>query len=135
MKLLKILPFMESQEIKDLAIQIINGESKGIKLVLCYPFLNREDLDEVIELCIEKGQSKDVNLALPFASKETIKKIYEGIKSGSLKGISEHMLFPFLSKEQRKSVFDDLVKEAANDPSQEEDDEIYVDDEEELKEV
>lgn len=110
--LVTLLPFMDSQEIKELAIKVVTGETKGIKLVILFPFLRRQDLDEVIDLCIEQGQAKHVNYALPFASRETVKKIYEGIKSGKLKGINEHMLFPFLDQDLRKSIFDDLVQKA-----------------------
>ena len=128
MKLVTMLPFMESEEIKELALKVINKEVKGIKLVVLYPFLRREDLDEIVELCIEKGLSKELNWALPFVSKKTIEKIYEGIKDGSLKGIKEHMLFPFLGKEQRKTIFDDLVKQAQENASDDDDDELNDED-------
>lgn len=134
MKLVALLPFMESEEIKELAIKIINEEVKGIKLVITYPFLRNEDLDEIIELCIEKGRSKDINHALPFASKETIAKILKGIEDGTLEGINSTMLFPFLGKKERKSIFDDLVKKAATQAAQDSDVEVEIyDDEEEIE--
>jgi mannose/fructose-specific phosphotransferase system component IIA len=133
MKLVALLPFMESEEIKELALKIINGEVKGIKLVILYPFLRNEDLDEIIELCIENNRSKDVNYALPFASKETIAKIHKGVEDGTLTGINSHMLFPFLGKEQRKSIFDDLVKQATEKAAQESDKEDDLYDEEEIE--
>ena len=130
MKLVGLLPFMESNEIKELALKIINGEVKGVKLVVLFPFLRNEDLDDVIDLCIEKGLTKEINRALPFASKDRVNAIYEAVQAGKLEGINENMLFPFLGKEHRKSLFDSLIKkaheEAVNKESKEEDEEeIY----------
>lgn len=111
-KLVMLLPFMEAEELKDLAMKIINKEVQGVKIMMLYPFLNSEDLNEVVNLCIEKGETKAINTAIPFLNKEMINKIYEGVKDGSIKGVKEHMLLPFLGKKMRKGLFDDLIKEA-----------------------
>ena len=122
MKLISLLPFMESNELKDLALKIINGEVKGVKLVMLYPFLDREGLDEVVEVLIEKGEGRGLTHALPFMSKVSVQKIYEGIKDGSIKGVKEHMLIPFLGKSQVKDLFDDLVKKAQENSTEDSDD-------------
>jgi mannose/fructose-specific phosphotransferase system component IIA len=122
MKFAGILPFMESEELRDLAFKIISGEQKGVKLVMLYPFLNNDHLEEVIDKCIEENYSKYINMALPFASSKTVRKIYEAVKEGTLTGINSNMLFPFLDKELRKSVFDDLIKKANESGTAEDDD-------------
>jgi len=111
-KLVRLLPFMDGEELKELALKIVNGEVKGVKLVILYPFLNSEDLNEIVELCIEKGLSKEVTTAIPFLSSKMIDKIYDGIREGKITDIKEQVLFPFIGKAKRKVMFDDLVKEA-----------------------
>jgi hypothetical protein len=124
-KLTKILPFMESEELKELAIKIINEEVKGVKFVVLLPFLSRSDLDEIIELLIEKKNSKYLRYCYPFCSKESIKKIYEGIKDGSIEGLKEETIFPFLGKDMLKGMFDKYVKDAEENynPDEEKNDE------------
>ena len=129
MKLIHILPFMETEELKALAIKIINEEVKGVKLVTVFPFLSHEDLDEVIELLIEKGKGKQLTYVLPFATENTIHKIFKGVKDGTIKGVREHAIYPFLAKEELKEMFNKLVKEA--DEHAKENDEEEADEEDE----
>ncbi len=125
-KLIYILPFMESEELKELALKIINEEFKGIRLRMLFPFLLRDDLDAIIDLLIEKKKSRQLNFALPFMSKQKIQQIYEGIIKGEIEGVHERALYPFLGKEELKNMFDHLVKEAKKDEDDEED-EINID--------
>lgn len=124
MKLAALLPFMESDDLKELALKIIEGEVKGVKLVILYPFLRGKDLDEIIDICLEKGYTKEVKHALPFVNQETIKKIYQGVKDGSIEGIKEHSIFPFLGRSELKEMFDELVKEATENASESVDEEV-----------
>ena len=130
MKMIGLLPFMDNEELKELALKIFNGEVKGIKLVVLYPFLSNEDLDEIIDLCIEKGFTKQITHALPFVSKSTLNKIYDGVKEGTITGVKESSLYPFLGKDKIKSIFDDLVNEASMAAQEaEENQEVYEDEE------
>ncbi len=128
-KLMHILPFMENEELKELAIKIINKEVKGVKLHMLYPFLSKEDLNEMIKVMIEKNDVANLKYVLPFASKEMIDLIYEGIKNGTIKDMKEHYLYPFLGKDKLKDMFDTLVSRAADEPD--EDDEEDEDEEDE----
>jgi len=130
-KLTHILPFMETEELKTLAIKIINEEVKGVKLVTVFPFLSHEDLDEVIELLIEKGKGKQLTYILPFATKKTIQRILKGVKDGSIKGVREHALYPFLDKEELKEMFDKLVKEVDEHAKENDNEEVDEEDEDE----
>lgn len=122
MKLKYILPFMESKELKELAVNIINGEVKGVKLVIVFPFLSNSDLDEIVELLLEKKDGKNLTYSLPFVSSETIDKIYEGIKSGEIEGVKEKYLYPFLSQDKLRDMFNHLVSEATENACEDEED-------------
>jgi hypothetical protein len=74
---------------------------------------------------IEKKNSKYLRYCYPFCSKESIKKIYEGIKDGSIEGLKEETIFPFLGKDMLKGMFDKYVKDAEENynPDEEKNDE------------
>ena len=119
-KLIHILPFMESEELRELALNIINEEVKGVKLVHLFPFLSNDDLDEIVDLLIEKKMGRQLTCVLPFVSKKTLNKIYEGVQEGKITDIKEHVMYPFLGKEKLKSMFNDLVKKAQKEAEEEE---------------
>ena len=125
-KLVRILPFMENEEIKELAYQVINGEVKGVNLVLLFPFLTNTDLDEIVDLLIKKKDGKKLQHAVPFASRETVDKIYAAVKSGDIKGLKESYLFPFLGKDQLKSMFKIFVQQATENAGNEEESETHI---------
>lgn len=112
MKLIQLLPFMENEEIKELALQILNNEVEGIKLVVVYPFLSSEDLDEIVDILIERKETRSLQMALPFISREKVSAIHEKVQSGELEGIKETMLLPFLGKKAIKRMVKDLINQA-----------------------
>ena len=125
-KLVRILPFMDNEEIKELAYQIINEEVKGVRLVLLFPFLSNSDLDEIVDVLIEKKDAKKLQHAIPFASRETVDKIYKAVQAGEIEGLKESFLFPFLGKDQLKSMFKIFVEQAKNESDDESDDETHI---------
>ena len=122
-KLARILPFMEKSELKELAYKIMNKEVEGIKLFIVFPFLDRADFDEIVDLLIQNNDSKNLERAIPFASKTKIDAIQEAIISGKITGIDEYRLYPFLSKDKLKGMFDQILKEAKDNPQNDDDDE------------
>jgi hypothetical protein len=128
LKLTHILPFMETEELKELALKVINDEVKGVKLMTLFPFLSRENLDEIVELLIQKGKGRELTRVLPFASKKTVKQIMEGIKDGSIKGVKENHLYPFLEEGELKEMFDALVKQAHENAEVEDDEDDDLED-------
>lgn len=112
MRYVSLLPFMDSEELKELANQIIKGEVEGVNIVVLYPFLNNEDLEEIVDQLIELNEGKKLTSALPFVSNKTVEKIYQKIQDGTLTGVNENALLPFLPKSKIKEMFYDLVKKA-----------------------
>lgn len=129
MKLMHILPFMDSEEIKELADQIIAGEVTNVSLTKLYPFLKSEVIEEIIEQFTEQQSYKQIYTALPFISKKAVNRLYERVQNGELKGFKEQALIPFLGKSALKDIFKTLVKEAKNDDSEESVVDLYEDEE------
>ena len=113
MKYIHMLPFLDEEDLDELVEKILNGEAKGIRIVTLYPFLSRTSLDKLVDKLIKEGKSKELNGALPFMSKEKINEIYDAVKEGKLEGIDEMFLMPFLGKNKIKEMFNDLVKKAS----------------------
>ena len=129
MKYVTLLPFMDSEELKDLAEKIISQEVKGVNIVTLYPFLDRSSLDEIVEKLIEAKDGRKLRSALPFVSRETVEKIYQGVKDGSITGINEHSLLPFLGRKAIKDMFYDLIKDLP-ETDFDKDEDFFDDDEE-----
>ena len=113
MKLAALLPFMETEELKKLAFDIVEGKQENVKLTILFPFLDSSDLDEIVNLLIEKGEGKKLYSALPFVKKETLNKIHQAFKDGKLENFKEEALLPFLDKTAIKDMFNDLLNKTA----------------------
>jgi len=128
MKYTTLLPFMDSEDLKDLADKIISGEVKNVKIVTLYPFLNRETMNAIIDFLIKEKRYKDLYSALPFISKDKINELYEASKNGELEGFKSSALIPFLGKSKIKEIFNTLVSEAAFDDDEDDEDDFDDDD-------
>ncbi len=115
MKYITMLPFMEQEDLKELAYQVINDEVKGVKLVVLFPFLDQKTLDEIVDKLIEKGNSRELQRAIPFISESKIEKIQEAIKNGKLPDFKEEYLLPFLGHDKIKEMFKDMIKKATKE--------------------
>jgi len=124
MKLISLLPFMDEEELKELAQKIINKEITGVRLAILFPFLSSHYLEELVDELIKTNSTKELYQALPFLSKESVQKIYDSVKKGELKGFKEHALIPFLGKSAIKDLFNTLVKEAMENPSTDTDEDL-----------
>ncbi|MBN2877260.1 MAG: hypothetical protein JXL85_06365 [Bacilli bacterium] len=118
-KLMKILPFIETDELKELAIKVINGEVKGVSLKMIFPFLPNEELDEIIDQLIEKNDSANLKYSIPFLSKKKLGVVFAAVKEGKVTGLEEHYFYPFLGQDQLKEMFRDLVKTASEESNSE----------------
>lgn len=113
MKIAALLPFMETEELKQLAFDILDGKHENVKLTMLFPFLDSKDLEEIVDLLIEKGQGEKLYGTLPFISKATLGKIQQAIKDNKLENFKEEALLPFLDKNAIKDLFNDLLKKTA----------------------
>lgn len=132
MKLMHVLPFMDSEEIKELADQILAGEVTNVSLTMVYPFLTSEYIEELIEKMTEERSYKQIYTALPFISKQAVNRLYERVQNGELKGFKEEALIPFLGKSNLKAIFKELIKKAEKEPD-ESVEELFEDDEDDEK--
>lgn len=131
MKLISLLPFMENEEIRELAEQIISGEVTGVKLVVLFPFLKTEDLEAIVDQLVEKNDTKQILTALPFVSREKVSELYDLCKEGKLENCKESMFLPFLGKSKIKDLVKELIKQAKEQApnTSDDEDEFEIDEE------
>lgn len=122
MKATHLLPFMSNEDLNELAESIISGDTKGVPLAMVYPFLDRDDLDRLVEQAASQGRTKDVVSALPFLSKEAVQRLHERVASGELEGVREEAFLPFLGKAKIKELFKQYVKQAKHSNEADEED-------------
>jgi hypothetical protein len=120
-KIDSLIPFMGAKELKELAIKIINGEVKGIKLYKLYPFLNQEAIKEVVQLLIDNKKGSQIKFALPFLSEDLLLDVLNQVRKGDIDDMQEEYFYPFLGKDQIKELFNEYVKEASVSEDSEED--------------
>lgn len=123
MKYTHLLPFMEREELKKIAYEIINEELKGVKLEALYPFLDEKTLDEIVDLLIEKKRKSSLVRIIPFISKEKIEKIYEAADSGEIPDFDTTMCLPFLESNKVKEIFRKLIKKASTEADDDDEEE------------
>jgi hypothetical protein len=115
MKYTKLLPFLENEELKKIAFEIVNGDLEGVNLTHLFPFLDREDLHEVVNVLIDKKDTDMLNKVIPFVSKEMVLKIYYAAEKGELPDFDTSHCIPFLGSDKVKDIFRDLVKKSSSE--------------------
>ena len=129
MKLLHLLPFMDQEDMTELLEKIKQGEVKGVKYVYLYPFLNTEELDQLVDYHVEQGSKKEIYAALPFMSNERLSKLYEQVKNKKIEGFKEEALIPFLGQKKIKELVKELIAKGEVEGAEDEDDITVVFDE------
>lgn len=122
MKYTQLLPFMDREELKKIAQEIINGELKGVKLKTLFPFLGRESLHELVDQLIEKKETETIQSIIPFVSSEKVLEIYNAAEKGEIPNFDSSGCIPFLDSEKIKEIFRELVKNAPVDPNLDDED-------------
>jgi len=117
-----LLPFMDKEELKSIALKVVNGELPGVKLERLFPFLGRENLHEIVDQLIVTKNSKSISAALPFLGKEKVKDIYEKALNGDLPDFDIQRCLPFIGSDKIKELFEALAKKAADEPNDDDDD-------------
>ena len=111
MNVYKYLPFMNDEDLEELADKILSNEVTEVPLYKLYPFLSKHKLEEIVEQLIEKNDHDHLKHALPFISENTIHLIREKITEGKLEGFDESHLLPFMNPTEIKELFYAKLKE------------------------
>jgi hypothetical protein len=111
MKLVRMLPFLEDEELKELVDAILNNEleENSISVMEIVPFLEEEDTNRLFQAAIEEKIDVNPVVFFPFLEKEVIDQVIEKIQSGEITTISIDSITPFLDDNQIKKIFKNLL--------------------------
>ena len=107
--LIAALPFMDKEELLDLANKVINKEETRIPLVTILPFVDEKDCDELFIKLIDKQEESDVTYFAPFISEELLDKVVDEYVNGKYQHLNMSALYPFMSSESVKKVFNYIL--------------------------
>jgi predicted CopG family antitoxin len=127
MKYTQLLPFLDKEELRKVASEIISGEIRNVRLETLFPFLGRDNMSDLVQELIEKKDSKTLQKALPFISKDKVQEIYQVAQKGELPDFDASRCIPFLGAEEIKKIFRELLHQASLNP-----DETYLNEEDEV---
>lgn len=98
-----MLPFLESEDLYELAKEILNG-NVDMDIVALLPFMDEDDVDKICaDLANNPERAEKVNLVAmyPFASEEYIDKLFV---SQAKQGKIDNAALPFVSDEALHSL-------------------------------
>ncbi len=115
MKYTQLLPFMDKEELKKIAQEILSGELKGVRLETLFPFIGKTYLHEIVDQLIEKKETETLQHTIPFISRDKVLDIYHAAVKGELPDFDASSCIPFLGSDQIKEIFRELVKNAPHE--------------------
>ena len=111
-KLVKILPFMDEEDVHEVVDKILNDDPdfKGVNVAAIMPFLEEEDCDKIF---IKKLQEDD-DIALElvnFVSEECLTLLVDAYIAGKYPNLNVDKLYPFLDGDDvKKLIYFELRK-------------------------
>lgn len=105
-----IYPFISDSKIDELFLKALSGELK-LNFIEILPFVSNQLIDDEFMKRLENNE--DFLPLLPFISREILTKIVDSYLAGN-ENINMDHIYPFLSEEDIKRLFDHIIKEERN---------------------
>jgi 2-phospho-L-lactate guanylyltransferase (CobY/MobA/RfbA family) len=111
MKLVRMLPFLENAELKELVDSILNDQldKDSISIIEVVPFLEDEEINRLFNGAIEGKIDVNPVAFLPFLENEAMNELVDRIQSGEITNVKIESIIPFLEKEQIQKIFRDTL--------------------------
>jgi hypothetical protein len=105
-KLAKMFPYMQEEEIHEIAEQILNGdeELKDIDIASLLPFMSQEDAGALFEKSLEAGDKLYLD-CVPYVGEEVLSKLVDRYVSGECQDLRMDGIYPYLSSKDVKRIF------------------------------
>jgi len=111
MKIVRMLPFLDSEEIDELLELLLNNELKDESLSISsiLPFLHREQIKKVLDKSLEGTIAIKPVYILPFLQDEELDELVDKINGEETDVLKMDELLPFLNKKQIQKLFQDSI--------------------------
>ncbi len=107
-KLIKILPFMDEDDIHEIIERMLNSDEslKDLDIVSMLPFLSDEDCDKLFIKSLNDGNfNYEPSSIAPFVSEQALSLVVDAYIKGEFKNCKIESLYPFLSSKDVKRLF------------------------------
>ncbi len=111
MKIKTMIPFLDDDELKELADKIAKsetGEYEGVTMRDLLPFLEEEDIDALLIADAKRGV--DPFICYPFASEEGLNLLVSLIQNGDVRSVDIKKLLPFLEDDAIDKLAEAVLK-------------------------
>ena len=105
-KLVKILPFMDEEDIHEIVDKILNDDPdfKGVNVVAIMPFLDDEDCDKIFLKKLQEDDEVALEL-INFVSQDCLTYLVDAYINGKYPSLDVDKLYPFLDGDDVKKLF------------------------------
>ncbi len=105
-KLIKILPFMDEEDIHEIVDKILNDDPdfKGVNVVAIMPFLDEEDCDKIFLKKLQDDDDVTIEL-INYVSEECLSYLVDAYINGKFPNLNVDKLYPFLDGDDVKKLF------------------------------
>lgn len=105
--LVALLPYLEEEELNEIADMIINDheDMKGLKLATIFPFLSTEKCDEIFLAKMTSLNQGELSSIVPFVSQKVLSSLVDEYIKGNVSKVNMNAIYPFLSQEDIKRIF------------------------------
>ncbi|MGI6782533.1 MAG: hypothetical protein ACOX56_06970 [Acholeplasmataceae bacterium] len=105
--LVSLLPFLDDEELDEIADMIINDHEdlRGLKLATIFPFLSEEKCDAIFLAKMTSLNQNEISSIVPFVSQKTLSSLVDQYIAGNLTKVNMNVIYPFLDKEDIKRIF------------------------------
>lgn len=112
-RLLRILPFMEDEDVHEIVQKVLASDPEFAKLKLpaIMPFLNDEDCDAVFKKALTtKELERYIVAVVPFVSQKALAVLVDQYLEGAYPDLNIDGLYPFLDSKDIRRIFNYLMK-------------------------
>ncbi|HAV19545.1 MAG TPA: hypothetical protein DCX17_00785 [Firmicutes bacterium] len=111
-KLMRILPFMDEDDVHEIMQKYLDSDPKFAKLKLpaIMPFLSEADCDEVFKKALTtKELERYISAIVPFVSEKALSGLVDQYLEGKYPNLNVDRLYPFLNPKDIKRIFHHLM--------------------------
>lgn len=112
-KLVKILPFMDEEDVHEIVDKILNDDPDfvGVNVVAIMPFLEEEDCDKIFLKKLQDNDDVTIEL-INYVSEECLTYLVDAYIGGKFPNLNVDKLYPFLDGDDVKKLFYHELKKA-----------------------
>lgn len=106
-KLLKMMPFMDDDDIHEIMEHVLNKDEgfEDIDLNVLLPFIDDDDIDLLFMRYVKDGMVDEVTKTIPFVSDDCLSDLVGEYVKGKYQDLDMDSMYPYLDEDDIKKLF------------------------------